>query len=260
MDSLKNIISVQLFLKLALSIFICLLIIFILRRIVKKYVGKKISSQSRMILLKIISFIGFSVLVIVTIDQLGLKSLFKTMLGTAGIVGVAIGFASKTSLENIISGLLLLTDKSFKVGDIIVVGDKEGTVEAIDSLSVKIRTYNNQLVRIPNVKILNSDLTNLYPNNEKRKDFYFNVSYKSNLEKVKELLIKIAKNNPYAIKTDETFIYFYSFEDLGYKIKYGVWFKKGDITLLCNSIVEDMSKLFKEEGIEIPVPLLNKSK
>lgn len=257
MEFLSEHFSPEILIKVGITIFICVATIIALKRAVSIYFGRKLSNQSKMIFGKIINFIGISVMLIVIISQLGFSSLFTTALGTAGVVGVAIGFASKTSLENIISGVLLLSDKSFKIGDKILVGDVEGTVQAIDSLSVKMLTYDNKLVRVPNVKLLNSEVTNLYPHNERRRDFYFKVSYQTDVEKVTSLLKEVANNNPYAIRKDETYVYFRSYDNLGFQIKYGVWFEKGNITPLSNTISQDISEAFKKEGIEIPVPLLN---
>lgn len=243
--------------KVVITIALCLIAMKVLKHLIKRYFKKNTTHQSLIIFNKAINFVGFTTMSIVIISQLGFNSLFTTALGTAGIAGVAIGFASKTSLENIISGVLLLSDKSFKIDDMIVVDNVEGIVESIDSLSVKIRTYDNQIVRVPNVKVLNSNVANLYPTNERRKDFYFKVAYNSDVSKIENLLKEIAQRNPYAIRKDETFIYFSSFEQIGFKIKYGIWFEKGKLTPLVNSITKDISETFKKEGIQIPVPLLN---
>lgn len=245
--------------KVGITVAIFLIIMTIMKIMIRSYFKKSGTRQTQVILSKIVSFIGFSILFIIITNQLGFSSIFTTVLGTAGIAGVVIGFASKTSLENIISGFLLLSDKSFKIDDIINVDGEEGTVEAIDSLSVKIRTYDNKIVRIPNVKILNSNVTNLYPNNERRKDFYFVVAYNTDLLKVESILKDIAHKNLYSIKKDETYIYFNNFKDLGYEIKYGVWFRKGDITILTNTITQDINRVFSSENIEIPSPILNRS-
>lgn len=243
--------------KVAFSIIVFLILLSSIKWMMKKYLNPKISHQTRIILSKVVSVVSFTLLGIVITNQLGFSSMFTTVLGTAGIAGVAIGFASKTSLENIISGVLLLSDKSFKIDDMIIVNDVEGTVVSIDSLSVKIRTYDNKIVRVPNVKILNSDVTNLYPENERRRDFYFKLPYHVDVQKAIQILKKIADDCPYAIRKEETYIYFSEFDGIGYKIKYGVWFKKGDITNLSNAIAEGISKQFAIEGIEIPIPLLN---
>lgn len=241
----------------AITIFLFVIFLTSINHILKKYFADKMSFETKIVLSKVTKFILFTMLIIVLADQLGFSSVFKTVLGTAGVVGIAVGFASKTSLENIISGLLLLSDKSLKINDIIRVDEIEGTLVAIDSLSIKIQTYDNKLVRIPNIKILNSNVINLYPQEERRKDFYFKVPYNSDIQKIEFLLKDIAEKNQFSIKKDETLFYVSSFEDIGIKIKYGVWFKKGDITPLTNSITQEIEKRFAKEKIELPTQLLN---
>lgn len=257
MDFLIDHFGLEKLIKAGITIFLFILALNFIKHVAKKYFAEKMSFETKIVVSKITKFIWFLMLTIVLADQMDFSSIFKTILGTAGIVGIAIGFASKTSLENIISGLLLLSDNSLKINDTVLVDGIEGTILAIDSLSVKIMTYDNKLVRIPNVKILNSNVINLYPEKHRRQDFYFKISYKANLSKVEDILRDIAKNNKYAIKSEETYVYFYSFEDMGLKIKYGVWFEKGNITLLTNSITEEIKNRFMQEKIEIPVQLLN---
>lgn len=256
-ETLLKFFSPTVIFKICLVIPIFLLTMSLIKRVLKKYVVKYLSYQTEVITLKFVSAIGYFFLLFAIIDILGLESLFKTLLGTAGVVGIAIGFASKTSLENIISGILLLSDQSFKLNDTIIVGDKEGTVESIDALSIKIRTYDNQIVRIPNTKLINSDVINLYPNQHRRCDFFIKVSYNSDLVKVEKLLIEVAKRNPHVLPDKEIYVFFKSFADLGYEIKYGVWFKSGNLLPLRNSITQDIAKTFQDNQIEISTPLLD---
>ena len=81
------------------------------------------------------------------------------LLGAAGIAGLTIGVASKNSVGNIISGIFLISEKSFQVGDVVKIKDKTGIVYSIDLLSIKLRTFDNLYVRIPNENIINSDVT-----------------------------------------------------------------------------------------------------
>lgn len=239
-------------LKVGITIAVCLFSMFILKLVLNKYFAKKLTHQSSVIFSRIISVTTYTIMGIVITSQLGFSSLFTAFLGTAGIAGVAIGFASKTSLENIISGVLLMSDKSIKIDDIIKVDGVEGIIESIDSLSIKVRTFDNKIVRIPNVKFLNSNVENLYPNKERRKDFYFKVSYDTNLSKLEGILKEIASKNSHVIRKQDTYVYISSFENIGYKIKYGVWFIKGNAVIVTNSVTKDIAHYFETEGIEIP--------
>jgi len=83
------------------------------------------------------------------------------LLGAAGVIGVALGFASQTSMSNLIAGIFLLLEKAFEIGDEITFETATGIVESIDLFSVKIRTSDNTLVRIPNELIIKQKMTNL---------------------------------------------------------------------------------------------------
>jgi hypothetical protein len=86
------------------------------------------------------------------LHQAGLK--LGVLPGAAGILTVAIGFASQTSASNLISGLFVIAERPFVVGDIIRVAETTGEVLSVDLLSVKIRTFDNLYVRIPNEGII----------------------------------------------------------------------------------------------------------
>ena len=70
-------------------------------------------------------------------------------------------FASQTSVSNIISGIFLISEQPFQVGDLIKVGETKGVVLSIDLLSIKLRTFDNQLVRIPNENLIKNELSNI---------------------------------------------------------------------------------------------------
>src|SRR5437762_1811999 len=106
-------------------------------------------SQHTGILLGRIFFYGGLVFIIVTVlHEFGFN--VTALLGVAGVFGVAIGFASQTSISNIISGFFLVLERPFSVGDTIRTGDVLGIAESIDLLAVRVRTFDNKLIRIPN--------------------------------------------------------------------------------------------------------------
>ena len=93
------------------------------------------------------------------LDQLGAD--LSVLFGAAGIITLALGFASQTSASNLISGIFLIGDNTFSVGDTISVGSTTGQVLSIDLLSVKLRKFDNVLVRIPNETLIKTEVTTL---------------------------------------------------------------------------------------------------
>lgn len=112
---------------------------------------------------KSVGYLGVFLLVATVLMQLGIN--LSALLGAAGIVSIAVGFAAQTSLSNVVSGALLLAEKTFAVGDKVQIGSLQGTVESVDFLSTKLKTPENHYIRVPNEQIVKSPVVNLsrYP-------------------------------------------------------------------------------------------------
>lgn len=227
-------------------------VIYLLAFIVKTLLPKSLSKQRRMIIQRLIYYSGFLLLAFVIIAQLQIN--LAPFFGAAGIIGLVIGVASQTSIGNIVSGFFLVGEKSFEIGDVIKVGDKAGIVFSIDLLSIKIRTFDNQLLRIPNQTIISTELTNVTRFPIRRLDFAVSVAYKEDLGKVKTLLEEVAKDNPLSLDEPEPLIVFKDFGASGIDILLGVWFEKQNYLKVKNSIFQEIKARFDAEGIEIPFP------
>ncbi|MGB2806736.1 MAG: mechanosensitive ion channel family protein [Sedimentisphaerales bacterium] len=227
-----------------LLLFICTL--------VGKAVKKRFTPQASMLIRKGIFYFGSILLIISVLYQMGFK--LTALLGAAGIAGIAIGFASQTSVSNIISGLFLISEKPFEVGDLIKVDDTKGTILSIDLLSVKLRTLDNQLVRIPNESLIKNQVTNITRFPIRRFDINIGVAYKEDVSKVRTVLLDIAQNNPYCLDEPEPLVLFLNFGDSALEFLFAVWFVKTDFFKLRNSIMQEIKERFDAEGIEIPFP------
>ncbi len=224
------------------------LIAFMLRRSLRK----QLSRQRMMLITRTIIYTGYTGLVLIVIKELNYD--LTALFGAAGVVGIVIGVASQTSIGNIISGLFLVGEKSFEIGDVVRIGDKSGTVYSIDLLSIKIKTFDNLLIRIPNQSVISSELTNVTRFPIRRLDFQISVAYKEDLRKVKTVLENVARNNPLCLEEPEPYILFQTFGDSAINITFGVWFEKTNYTAVKNSVFIEIKEAFDREGIEIPFP------
>ena len=164
----------------------------------KKYVDKMLKSimeKAKMdksvssFLLSAFSILYYVVLTYVLIGFLGINvSSITTFLGAAGIV---LGFAFKETLGNICGGLIILTFKPFKVGDMIVFKNYIGEVRSIELFYTRIKTPQNEQVIIPNGMITSNELRNMTKEKVRRLDLKIGVSYKSDILKVKKVLREI---------------------------------------------------------------------
>jgi small-conductance mechanosensitive channel len=220
--------------------------------LIRKGLDKKLSAQAVMLLSKGVLYIGSTVTLILFLQELGLK--LGTLLGAAGIAGIAIGFAAQTSLSNLISGLFLIWEAPFKVGDTLHSGSDHGIVFSIDLLSIQLRTFNNQLIRIPNETLIKNSFTNVTRFPIRRMDIPISVAYKEDVPKVMEVLADVADRNPYCLDEPAPVIIFTKFGDSALEFLFAPWFSKTDYVALRNSLLQEVKLRFDEEGIEIPFP------
>ncbi len=217
-------------------------------RLVTKYGGPQQGLLARRV-----SYYGLMALVLVSVlRELGFE--LSVLLGAAGVLSVAIGFASQTSASNLISGLFLMAEKPFVVGDVIKVGSTTGEVLSVDLLSVKLRTFDNLYVRIPNETMVKAEITNLTRFPIRRLDVQVGVAYKEDVGKVREALLRVAEKNPLCLEEPKPLFIFLGFGDSALNIQFSVWAMRQNFVDLRNTIHEEIKLAFDQAGIEIPFP------
>jgi small-conductance mechanosensitive channel len=239
-------------LKVLIILAIGIAVIYFIAFLVKKVLPKKWSGQRKMIINRAIQYTGFVILFFIVISELKIN--LAPVFGAAGVIGLVVGIASQTSIGNIISGFFLVSEKSFEIGDIIRIGDKTGTVYSIDLLSIKIRTFDNLLIRIPNQTVISTELINVTRFPIRRMDVIVSVAYKEDLGKVKSILEEVAMQNPLCLDEPEPIIIFQAFGASGIDIQLGVWTERANYLKVKNSVFQEIKDAFNREGIEIPFP------
>ncbi len=255
LPDLKNLISPEMWgsiLRSLIVVAVGLPIAYAFSRWIRTYGTKKFSAQQGMVFGKIVFYLIFAIVLMSVLNEFGFK--FSTLLGAAGILGIAIGFASQTSMSNVISGLFLIAEKPFEVNDVITVGNFTGIVLSIDTMSVKMRTFDNRFVRIPNETLVKSEVINITRFPIRRVDLTISVAYKEDLEKVQRVLMEIARDNPLCLNDPAPLIILNTFGASGIDLLYLVWAAKEDWLQVKNGITLEVKKRFDAEGIEIPFP------
>ncbi|WP_395339002.1 mechanosensitive ion channel family protein [Ningiella sp. W23] len=181
----------------------------------------------------------------------------SVILGAAGILSVAIGFASQTSASNLISGLFLMLERPFSIGDIVRVEQTTGEVISIDLLSVKLRTFDNLFVRIPNESMIKTQVTTLTRFPIRRVDISVGIAYKEDVERVKALLHEIADKNPLSLNEPTPLFILQGFGTSSVDILFCVWSKRENFLTLKNEMYQSIKQAFDEQDIEIPFPHLS---
>lgn len=226
-----------------------------LERLVRRWVGSHFTSHHALIAGKITLYVGILLIVFSVLSVLGFPMTHIT--GTAGIMGIAIAFASQTSVSNIISGVFLMTEQSFVIGDVIQVAGITGEIMSIDTLSLKLRTFQNQMVRIPNETMIKSEVTNLTRFPIRRIDLEIGVAYKEDLKMVRASLMKVAADNPLCLSEPSPNLILTGFGDSAIEMLFVVWAMTPNWLRVRNELTEAVKSAFDEAGIEIPFPHLS---
>lgn len=238
--------------RVVLIIAITIPILLVLRGWARRFFTKKYAPHYGMLAGKVVFYTGIILMIITVMGQLGIS--LAPLLAGAGIVGVALGFASQTSVSNIISGLFLIAEQPFKVDDIINVGGTIGYVMSIDVLSIKLRTFDNMFVRIPNETIIKTEVINLTRFPIRRFNAKVSVAYKEDIEQVRKILLEVAEKNKYALSEPEPQIIFEAFGASSIDLDFRIWAPVDEWIHLKNTIQEEIKKRFDQEDIEIPFP------
>ena len=200
----------------------------------------------------VIHYTFLGVAVVLSLNLLGVK--LTAIVTSLGLLSIAIGFAAQTSISNFISGIILLFDKSIVIGDVVEVEGVLGVVESIDLMSFKIRTFDNILVRIPNRKLIDTQVKNYTFYDKRRMEFVVGISYSSDIEKAKKVIIETLKNEELILKEPEPVVITSELADSSVNLKVYAWALKENMFKAKDRAIQIVKEALDKAGIEIPFP------
>ncbi len=236
----------------SLLLVVGLVLIRFVRALMERSLSTRLAQQQLTLARRAVTYTLFLLFLASALRELGFN--FGVLLGAAGILTLAIGFASQTSVSNIISGLFIILERSIEVGDVIKVGSTTGEVIAIDLLSTKLRTFDNLLVRIPNETMIKAEITTLTRFPIRRLDLRIGVAYKDDLQQVEQVLLAVADRNPLSLQEPQPLLIARGFGESSIDYLLGVWVKRENFLELRNQIYREIKEAFDDAGIEIPFP------
>nr|WP_269802445.1 mechanosensitive ion channel family protein [Marinobacter sp. G11] len=228
----------------------------VLATFVARSVGRLVEARTtrhhQVMIRRVCFYLVFLLFAIAALREAGFS--LEVVLGAAGILTVAIGFASQTSASNIISGLFLVMEKPFEIGDTIEVDATIGEVVAIDLLSVKLRTADNLYVRIPNETLIKTRVINRSRFPIRRIDLVLGIAYAEDVEKVQDLLLELAQQNTVCLEEPKPFVLVTGFGASSVDLQFSFWVPREEFLDGRGSMMIAVKKALDEHGIEIPFP------
>lgn len=201
-----------------------------------------------------VGYVGLIIALVSAVSSLGLD--LSSLALVAGALSVGIGFGLQAIVNNFVSGLILLIERPVKVGDWVVVGGHEGFVKRISVRATEIETLQRASVIVPNSEILSAAVVNLtHKDSAGRIDIAVSVAYGSDIEKVREVLLKCGASHPEVARWPKPQVIFKHFGDsaLDFELRVHLdnivhyWTVSSEIRFA-------IDKAFREAGIQMPFP------
>lgn len=192
------------------------------------------------------------VLVLASLQVIGVP--MTSMIAVLGAAGLAIGLALKDSLSNIASGVMLVTLKPFRVGNLVTINGVTGTVEDVSIFQTKVRGADNQLIVLPNSLITSDSIINLTPDTRRRIELVIGIGYDASIDTAREVAMRIMQAETRLLAEPAPDVLVYALGDnsvdLGIRCHVG---NKDFFATKC-ALMEGIKKGFDEAGIGIPFP------
>ena len=202
----------------------------------------------------LILFLGFMVAMIIAVPSFTPGKL----IGALGIGSVAIGFAFKDIFQNLLSGILLLLSEPFRIGDQIISGNFEGTVEDIQIRATTIRTYDGRKVVIPNSQLYTSTMTVNTAYSQRRLEFDVGIGYENNIIDAQQVILSVLKAAPTVSKLAEPSVIATTLADSSVVLRVRWFIDDGTQTnrvASINEVIILVKEALEEANISIPFPV-----
>lgn len=201
-----------------------------------------------------VGYAGVAIAGLIGVSAAGIN--LSSLALVAGALSLGIGFGLQNIVSNFVSGLILLAERPFKVGDWIVAGTVSGTVKRISVRATEIETFQRQTVIMPNSELINAAVGNwTHRNKLGRIEIPIGVAYGSDVRKVHQVLLDIARAHPLALKNPEPFVLFSMFGDSSLDFEIRLFLSDVmNSAIVQNDIRFAIIEAFDREGIDIPFP------
>jgi small-conductance mechanosensitive channel len=200
-------------------------------------------------------FAFYSILILASLTGLNEAGVnLNVLVGAAGVASVAIGFASQTTMSNLVSGIFILLERPFLIGDTIKVGNTIGEVSLMGLFSTILKTPENMMVRIPNEILMKSEITNVTRYPIRRLELFIGVSYAVDMADLRRIILGCVSDLEFIRKTPPAEVNFKAFSESAIQVVVGFWVERERATEAFTLLAEALKRTLDAAKIEIPAP------
>ncbi len=204
---------------------------------------------------RVIAIVGITLSFLTALSTMGVD--INALIAALGLTSLAVGLALKDTIENAITGVLLLVQRPFKVGDVIKVNDVMGTVADVAIRTTNIKTFDGLHILIPNRHVYNEAITNwsYYP--QRRVTMTVGVAYETDLARAYQVLSEAVAATPGILAEPALLVTFEGFDESSIRMVFRFWIEWQDTNAahLQTQLTQVIMEVARREGIKIPFPI-----
>ena len=242
-----------------LKAMIYLVVLFVLYRLIDRFLQRILQHAGAVdagvqgLLLKSYRVVALTFIGAMVLSAVGVN--VTALVAGLSIVGIAVGFAARDSLENFIAGVTILVDKPFKVGDYIVVEDHYGQVDEITLRSTRIRSVRNEVMVLPNTQMITTQVVNHTKQNTLRVDIDFGISYKEYPNEAREVVLATLEGDDRILSTPDPTVVVTAMADSSVNMSLRFYLRDPSREVPIRwEYTEKVREALREADIEIPFP------
>jgi len=221
-------------------------------RAIARAVMARLDSHQVMVAQRFAFYLVFGLSALTGLNEAGIN--LSVLVGAAGVASVAIGFASQTTMSNLISGMFMLIERPFMIGDVIRVGSTSGEVSTMGLFSTILKTPDNMMVRIPNETLMKSEIINVTRYPLRRVEVLVGVSYSADIGVARTKISEAIKSLSVVRKEPEPAVQFKSFGDSAIQLGVEFWVEKDRVIEASNVAAAAIKTSLEQAGIQMPSP------
>lgn len=238
--------------------FAVLVIGLILARLLSKWADRMLRASPRFdptvadFLSSLVKYGLYALVLATVLAQFGVET--TSILAVLGSMGLAVGLALQGTLSNVASGVMILTQRPFKVGEAIQAGPISGVVQEIGLFTTELKQFDGLFLLVPNSELWSHPITNFHRHPVRRFELIVGIGYGDSMEQARNELVALAKADNRVLAEPEPVAFVNSLDDSSVGVGLRVWCETADYLNLSWDLTEAVKARFDEVGLTIPFP------
>jgi small-conductance mechanosensitive channel len=219
--------------------------------------ARGLDAHARRPLKKLLNFSILFAAISVAFGLAGFGSFLQSLATIAAAATLAIGFALQDVIRNFVAGIFIFTDKPFRIGDWIEWDDNAGSVEDISLRVTRVRTFDNELLTVPNGQLMGGVIKNPVDGDRLRLKFVFGIGYDDDIEQATDIILEAAENHEGILEDPAPSVRLVELGDSSVGLQSRVWISdpsRADFVQIRGEYVQTVKQRFDEADINIPYP------